>query len=58
MNNCNLIKHSNLQEQIKQWAIENGGQAFVIPKTAIRFNKSKIKEMLESNETIDQILCD
>jgi hypothetical protein len=48
---------SNLQEQIKQWIIDNGGQATIVPKTAVRFDKSKLKEMLESNETIDQIPC-
>jgi hypothetical protein len=48
---------SNLQEQIKDWIIENGGQAQVVPKVAIRFDKTKLKEMLESNESIDQIQC-
>ena len=48
---------SNLQEEIKQWINDNGGQADVVPKIAIRFDKNKLKEMLESNETIDQINC-
>lgn len=48
---------SNLQEEIKNFIIENGGEATVIPKTAIRFDKNLLKEMLESNETIDQIPC-
>tara|TARA_R110000868_G_C10826469_1_gene759007 strand:+ start:258 stop:647 length:390 start_codon:yes stop_codon:yes gene_type:complete len=48
---------SNLQEEIKQFIIDKGGQAEVIPKTAIRFDKTKLKEILESNSSIDQILC-
>jgi hypothetical protein len=56
--NIGEVTWSNLQEQIKNWVIENGGQATVIPKTAVRFSKEKLKELLESNETIDQILCD
>jgi len=48
---------TNLQNAIKDWINNNGGQAKVIPKTAIRFDKSKLKEMLESNEAIDQINC-
>jgi len=46
-----------MQQEILHWVIANGGQASVIPKTAVRFNKSKIKEMLERNESIDQIPC-
>jgi hypothetical protein len=41
----------------KQWINDNGGQAEVIPKTAIRFDKTKLKELLKSNETIDEINC-
>ncbi|MDX8554659.1 hypothetical protein MK851_13635 [Tenacibaculum sp. 1B UA] len=48
---------SNLQEQIKTWVNANGGVATVVPKTAIRFDKTKLKELLESNETINQINC-
>ena len=48
---------SNLQDEIKQFIVDNGGQAITIPKTAIRFDKSKLKQVLESNETIDQIPC-
>lgn len=48
---------SNLQEEIKNWVNAFNGQATVIPKTAIRFDKTKLKELLESNETIDQIDC-
>jgi len=48
---------SNLQEEIAQWVNDNGGQATVVPKTAIRFDKAKLKEVLESNESIDQIPC-
>jgi hypothetical protein len=45
-----------LQNEIRDWVINNGGQAEVVPKTAVRFPKEKIKELLESNETIDQTL--
>ena len=48
---------SNLQEEIAQWVIDNDGQATVVQKTAIRFDKTKLKEVLESNESIDQIPC-
>jgi hypothetical protein len=48
---------SNLQNEIKQWINDYDGQAEVIPKTAIRFDKTKLKELLESNETIDEINC-
>lgn len=48
---------SALQEHIKQWVIDNGGQAEVPPKIAIRFDKDKLKEILESNESINQIPC-
>jgi hypothetical protein len=51
---------SNLQNEIRDWINSpesNGGQATIIPKTAIRVDKEKIKELLLSNETIDQINC-
>ena len=48
---------SNLQNEIKQWINDYDGQAEVIPITAIRFDKTKLKELLESNETIDEINC-
>lgn len=46
---------SNLQEEIKNWVNAYGGQAKIIPRIAIRFDKTKLKELLEKNETIDQI---
>lgn len=52
-----VINNSNPQNEIQQWVIDNGGQATVVPKTAIRFDKEKLKELLEINETIDQINC-
>ena len=48
---------SNLQNEIKQWINDNGGQAEVIPKIVIRFDKTKLKELLKSNETIGEINC-
>ncbi|MGS2761682.1 hypothetical protein [Sinomicrobium sp. M5D2P9] len=47
----------NLQKEVKQWILDNGGQAKIIPKTAIRVDKDKLKDLLENNETIDQIPC-
>jgi len=49
---------TNLQNQIAKWVNFNGGEAVVKTKTAIRFDKTKIKEILESNDRIDQIKCD
>lgn len=49
---------SNLQQEIKQFIIDNGGQAQVIEPNYARFDKEKIEEILESNDSIDQILCD
>ncbi len=51
----------NMQQEIVDWINSpesNGGQASIIPKTAIRVDKEKIEELLTSNETIDQINCD
>ncbi len=48
----------NLQEELKQWINNNGGQATIIPKTAVRVDKNKIKQLLENNETLNQINCD
>ncbi|MGY0392303.1 hypothetical protein ACW5R3_07100 [Bizionia sp. KMM 8389] len=51
----------NMQQEIASWINSpesNGGQASIIPKTAIRVDKEKIEELLTSNETIDQINCD
>lgn len=48
---------SNLQEEIKNWVNAYGGQAKIIPRIAIRFDKTRLKELLEKNETIDQINC-
>lgn len=47
----------NMQQEIAQWINDYGGEATIVQKTAVRVNKEKIKEILESNETIDQILC-
>ncbi len=49
---------TNLQNEIEQWINDNGGQVSVVPRTAIRFDKNKLQELLEQNETIDQINCD
>lgn len=51
----------NMQQEIKDWINSpesNGGQASIIPKTAIRVDKSKIEELLKSNQTIEEINCD
>ncbi|RKE97950.1 hypothetical protein [Ichthyenterobacterium magnum] len=51
----------NMQQEIVDWinsTESNGGQASIIPKTAIRVDKEKIEELLTSNETINQINCD
>jgi len=51
----------NLQQEIVDWINSpesNGGQASIIPKTAIRVDKEKIEELLIGNETINQINCD
>ncbi len=48
---------SNLQDEIKQFIIDKGGQAIVIQKKAVRFDKNKLKQILESYKTIDQIPC-
>ncbi len=47
----------NMQQEIAQWVNEYGGQATVVPKTAVRVDKEKLKELLKSNETINQIPC-
>jgi hypothetical protein len=48
----------NMQQEIVQWINEEGGgQAEVIPKIAVLVDRQKIKELLESNETINQINC-
>lgn len=54
---------SNLQNEIRQWIIDGGGQAEVVPKIAVPLTKEKLKEIFESSEpinqiTIDQINCD
>ncbi|MFL0097235.1 hypothetical protein V3A08_05485, partial [Tenacibaculum maritimum] len=49
---------SNLQNQIAKWVNANGGKATVKTKTAIRFDKKKIKEILKKNESINQIKCE
>ena len=51
----------NMQGEIKEWLtddLSNGGQAIIIPKTAVRVRKEKIIELLTSHETIAQINCD
>ena len=48
----------NMQQEISQWINDNGGQANVIPKTAIRVDRKKIEELLTSNEAINEINCD
>lgn len=47
----------NMQQEIAQWINNNGGQAVVIPKTAVRVDKEKIEELLTSNDTISEINC-
>jgi len=47
----------NMQQEITDWVNVNDGQANIVPKKAIRVNKEKIKELLLSNETINQINC-
>ncbi|WP_438968581.1 hypothetical protein [Nonlabens sp.] len=48
----------NLQTEIISWVNENGGQASLsLDTTVIKVDKTKIKELLEGNETIDQINC-
>lgn len=52
---------SNMQQEIVDWISSpesNGGQASVVPKTAVRVEKEKILELLSSNETIEEINCD
>jgi hypothetical protein len=46
-----------MQQEIAQWINNNGGQAVVIPKTAVRVDKEKIEELLTSNDTISEINC-
>ncbi len=41
-------------QQIK----DKNGEARVIKKTAIRFDRNKLKQVLEKNESIDKIKCD
>jgi hypothetical protein len=48
---------SNLQEEIKYWVNAYNGKASIVPKTAVHFDKNKLKELLESNDTINQINC-
>lgn len=48
---------SGLQKNIKNWINENGGQAVVIEKVAIRFKKEKLKELLEGSQEITDINC-
>lgn len=51
----------NMQQEIVDWINSpesNGGQASIVPKTAVRVDKEKIEELLTSNETIGEINCD
>ena len=47
----------NLQQEIALWVNNNGGQASIVPKTVVRVAKEKVEELLNSNETINQINC-
>lgn len=51
------VTWKNLQNKVKNWINENGGQADISTTEAIKVDKEKIKELLESNQTIDQIGC-
>jgi plasmid maintenance system antidote protein VapI len=48
----------NLQEELEQWILDNGGQANIKQPIAIKVEKEKIIEELTKEETIDQINCD
>ncbi|MCH4822741.1 hypothetical protein ML462_06100 [Gramella lutea] len=48
---------SNLLEEVHEWIISKGGEARIISKLAVPIEKSKLKEAIESNESIDMILC-
>lgn len=48
----------NLQDKIEDWVEDEGnGQANISITEAIRVDRGKIKELLESSETIDMINC-
>jgi len=46
----------NLQQEIKDWVNNSGGQATVNTPKAVRVDKEKIVEILTTNDSIDQIL--
>ena len=46
-----------MQQKIADWVNSSGGQANIIPKTAVRVDREKIEELLTSNETINEINC-
>jgi hypothetical protein len=48
----------NLQEELEQWILNNGGQANIKQPIAVKVEKEKIIELLTTEETIDQINCD
>lgn len=48
----------NMQEEIMQWVNDYGGQSNIVPGTAVRVDKEKIRELLTSNQTINEINCD
>lgn len=41
-----------------EWIEDNNGEARVIEKVAIRFDREKMKELLEQSEHITDINCD
>lgn len=45
----------NMQQEVKQWVQNKGGQANVKPPKAVRIKKEQIAAMLTSTQTIDQI---
>ena len=45
-----------MQQEIKQWVNNSGGQATVNTPKAVRVDKEKIVEILTTNDSIDQIL--
>lgn len=47
----------NMQQELYQWINSNGGQAIIKNKVAKRVDKQKLKQILESNNSIDEIIC-
>jgi hypothetical protein len=48
----------NMQQEIKQWVIDNGGQANILPSQAKRVDKELIEEILTSDGSISDIISD